>query len=262
MPVLKVGSSGAAVEALQQRLKDEGFDPGNIDGDFGFGTEAALLAYQRSNGLVADGIAGAATQAALGMANAPIKQDDTGNATVSVVSRMFPSTPLGNIKKHLPFVLDALRQDELADRDMILMALATIRAETEGFVPIGEGQSRFNTSPNGHPFDLYDRRQDLGNRGAPDGASFKGRGFIQLTGRANYTTFGPAVGVDLVQKPELANDPTIAAKLLAAFLKAKEGRIRQALSDGDLRSARRRVNGGAHGLERFTDAYHRGAALM
>jgi peptidoglycan L-alanyl-D-glutamate endopeptidase CwlK len=270
MPILKVGSTGTDVESLQQRLKDQGFDPGNIDGDFGFGTEAAVMAFQNSNGLLADGIAGPMTLRALGastplgtgLAGAPRDTDDRDKFTVSVVSRMFPFTPIGNIKKYLPFVLDAVAADNLADRDMILMALATIRAETEGFVPISEGESRFNSSPNGHPFDLYDKRRDLGNKGAPDGASFKGRGFIQLTGRHNYTTFGPVVGADLVKDPRLANDPTIAAKLLAAFLKAKESRIRQELSEGDLKAARRLVNGGSHGLDRFTDAFKRGSALV
>ena len=54
------------------------------------------------------------------------------------------------------------------------MAIATIRAETAGFEPISEFKSRFNTSPQGHPFDLYDSRKDLGNCGAPDGTNFKG----------------------------------------------------------------------------------------
>ena len=71
---------------------------------------------------------------------------------------------------------------------MILMALATICAETGSFLPISEGQSHFNTSPGGHPFDLYDSRADLGNLGPPDGERFKGRGFIQLTGRCQLRT--------------------------------------------------------------------------
>ncbi|MDF0667352.1 MAG: hypothetical protein P0119_14930 [Nitrospira sp.] len=59
---------------------------------------------------------------------------------------------------------------------MVLVALAIIRAETESFEPIAEGRSRYNTSPNGHPFDLYDYRKDLGNQGPPDGEQYRGRG--------------------------------------------------------------------------------------
>ena len=65
MKVLKRGMSGAAVSTLQQALLDKGFDPGLIDGAFGGGTEAAVIAFQKSEGLLADGIAGPRTLHAL-----------------------------------------------------------------------------------------------------------------------------------------------------------------------------------------------------
>ena len=65
MPTLKQGSSGPDVINLQKRLKDLGFDPGEPDGRFGPGTTAAVIAFQQSQGLQADGIAGPATMAAL-----------------------------------------------------------------------------------------------------------------------------------------------------------------------------------------------------
>jgi peptidoglycan L-alanyl-D-glutamate endopeptidase CwlK len=147
---------------------------------------------------------------------------------------------------------------------MVLMALSTIRAETEGFEPIPEGRSRFNTSPTGHPFDLYDKRHDLGNLGAPDGERFRGRGFIQLTGRFNYQKFGPVIGIGdrLLNEPDLACNTDIAAKLLAAFLKDKEQRIKEALLENDLRQARRLVNGGTTGVDRFSDAFTIGQRLL
>jgi peptidoglycan L-alanyl-D-glutamate endopeptidase CwlK len=139
---------------------------------------------------------------------------------------MFPQTTIGNIKTNLPFVLQAMHNAGIGDKPMLLMALGTIRAETASFEPISEGRSRFNTSPNGHPFDLYDNRRDLGNRGEPDGDRYKGRGFVQLTGRAHYTTFSAQLGMgtELVDHPDKANDPTIASQLLALFLKDKEQR--------------------------------------
>jgi peptidoglycan L-alanyl-D-glutamate endopeptidase CwlK len=184
--------------------------------------------------------------------------------TVAIVSEMFPFTPIGNIKANLPAVLDALVPPRLDDRPMVLMALATIRAETESFRPVAEGQSRFNTSPNGHPFDLYDHRADLGNRGSPDGERFRGRGFVQLTGRDNYRRFGAVIGLGegLSENPDQACDPPIAARLLAAFLGAHEIAIKQALLEGDLKHARRLVNGGSNGLDRFTDAYRIGDRLL
>jgi peptidoglycan L-alanyl-D-glutamate endopeptidase CwlK len=265
MQALRRGDTGPAVRALQRKLQQAGFSPGLIDGEFGGGTEAAVLAFQRSAGLLADGIVGKDTAAALGLSRraAPIEDGKMPEISTEMAARMFPGAPLGNIKTHLPRVLAALEAAGLTAAPLVLCALATIRAETAGFVPIDEGISRFNTSPQGHPFDLYDNRADLGNRGEPDGASFKGRGFIQLTGRSNYERFGPLIGVpDLALRPERANEPDIAAALLAAFIKAKERIIREALLEDDLRAARRAVNGGSHGLESFTQAYRTGQSLL
>ena len=111
------------------------------------------------------------------------------------------------------------------------MALSTIRAETESFRPINEYQSKYNTSPNGHPFDLYDRREDLGNSRKGHGEKYKGRGYIQLTGRYNYEKYSPKIGLGskLLREPDLANEPEHAAALLSVFLKDKEHQIKEAL---------------------------------
>jgi peptidoglycan L-alanyl-D-glutamate endopeptidase CwlK len=160
--------------------------------------------------------------------------------------------------------LDALNAAGLGDKNMVLMALATIRAETGNFKPLSEFQSKFNTAPGGPPFGLYDNRTDLGNQGPPDGSSFKGRGYIQLTGRSNYQVHGAAIGLgnQLVTNPGLANQPDIAAKLLASFLKSKEAKIRSALAQNDLKTARKLVNGGSHGLTEFTQAFNVGKTVI
>lgn len=259
---LKPGSSGDAVTALQRALLSVGFNPGAIDGEFGNGTEAAVIAFQRSESFVPDGIVGPATAAALHLAEIPELPSVIPGVTTQVVSKMFPSTPMGNIAANLPTVLSALSSADLADKCMVLMALGTIRAETECFKPLCEGESRFNTSPSGHAFDLYDNRKDLGNQGPPDGARYCGRGFVQLTGRANYTRYAAETGQDLVNNPELANDPAIAAQILVRFLSDREDAIRHAITNNDLASARRLVNGGSNGLDRFTDAYTIGFSLI
>lgn len=264
MEILREGMRGSDVTALQVRLQTRGFPPGAIDGTFGPGTEAAVVAFQRSEGLVPDGVVGALTAQALGFPETDLPPVPAmPNVTVAIVSKMFPTTPLDPIKTNLPQVLGALIAADLTSVPIVLTALATIRAETEGFVPIGEFLSRFNTSPGGHPFDLYDNRKDLGNRGPPDGASFKGRGYVQLTGRANYTNYGPIVGIDnLVQQPDQANDPAIAARILAAFIASKQAAIATAIASDDLATARRLVNGGSNGLYRFMSAYRIGANLL
>ena len=262
--LLTRGSSGAEVQLLQARLAERGFSPGTVDGKFGGGTEAAVIAFQRSEGLLPDGKVGQKTLMQLGLLAAEMATTIIPGVTVAIVSEMFPATPIGNIKANLPIVLEGLAGQRLDDRPMVLMALSTIRAETESFRPIAEWQSRFNTSPNAHAFDLYDNRKDLGNLGAPDGERFRGRGFVQLTGRSNYRKFGAVIGLGdgLLSEPEGASDPVIAAQLLAAFLETNEIRVKLALLDDDLRLARRLVNGGSHGLDRFTDAYRIGERLM
>lgn len=268
MIILKEGSTGDEVIHLQSKLKSAGFDSVTVDGDFGPKTTTAVIAFQKSKGLSADGVVGKQTLDALGLTIATTKGDPgpsvTGEVTLEMVSKMFPLTPVGNIRTNLPFVLKALDDDSLGDKNMVLMALGTIRAETASFRPISEGISRFNTSAGGHPFNLYDNRSDLGNQGAPDGANFKGRGFVQLTGRANYTQFSKELnmGDKLVTQPDLANDPKIAAQLLSRFLKDKEAAIRRALANNDLKTARRLVNGGSHGLDDFVSAFHIGQGLI
>lgn len=264
MKTLKKGSKGEEVSRLQIALKERGFNPGIIDGYFGEGTHAALISFQKSGSLLADGIAGPKTQFALGLAEEIIITDDLSKFTPEVVSQMFPHTSVINITTYLPFVSGGLREYSLIDKPMALMALATIRAESESFRPINEMKSKWNTSPSGHPFDLYDNRKDLGNTGRPDGELFKGRGFIQLTGRANYSKYGQALGLgdELINKPDIACEPEIAAKLLALFLKDKEMDIKEALLENDFRLARKLVNGGSHGLKNFTDAYKIGDRIV
>ena len=178
---------------------------------------------------------------------------------------MFPAaTTLANISKNLPFVITGLKSRALVDKSMALMALATIRAETEGFLPISEGVSHFNTAIK--PFDLYDagtsKGQQLGNTHQGDGPMFKGRGYVQLTGRDNYTRIGVQISQPLATNPELANDPTIAGVILAQFLKNKENAIRAALAAHNLPMARKLVNGGSNGLNRFVDTFNRGSIVL
>lgn len=65
--VLRQGSKGGEVKEVQRRLKEKGFYKGSVDGVFGAGTRAAVIAFQKKNGLKADGIVGKSTFKALGM---------------------------------------------------------------------------------------------------------------------------------------------------------------------------------------------------
>ena len=255
------GDSGPEVRRLQTRLTELGFGTGGVDGDFGGNTEGALRRFQGDRGIDESGRMDDATFDALFPLRAP-RPSVTDAVSVSAVAYMFPATPRGNIETHLPFVIQALANDDLTDRPMVVMALATIRAETEGFEPIDERPSQFNTDPGAHPFNRYDSRDDLGNQGRPDGERFKGRGFVQLTGRHNYGQIGADLDLALLDDPDLANRSDIAARILSRFLKKKRTAIRDALDRNDLRQARKLVNGGSHGIDRFEDAYTIGVRVI
>ena len=65
--VLKQGSKGGEVKEVQRRLKEWGYYKGSVDGVFGAGTRSAVIAFQKKNGLTADGVVGKSTYKALGM---------------------------------------------------------------------------------------------------------------------------------------------------------------------------------------------------
>lgn len=211
----------------------------------------ALRCWQAGRGLIADGIVGPRNLRALGLeapGQAPLELD----LHATGAQALFPGAKAAAVSCFLPYVLAALRATGLGSRALVLAALGTIRAETSGFVPISEFPSKYNTTPGGPPFGLYDGRLD-NRRG--EGALYKGRGFVQLTGRSNYESYGRALGLDLLAQPELANAPEVAALLLALYLQRHRTALEQALARGDHAAARRLVNGGTHGLDRFSSVF-------
>lgn len=255
---------GVSSKQIQAELQKLGFYTGSLDGSFGIRTKAALMSFQRSKGLVADGAANEETLVALGL-KAPAKAASvTGKITPETVARMFPRMSIYNIKANLPFILRALEDEGLSDKEMVLIALATIGVDTGDFAPLTERPSRINTSADGSPFDLYDNRKEFGNQGAPDGERFRGRGYFQLFGRANYEKFSKAIGLggQLLEYPDLAIQPDIAAKLFAEYLKEHEEQIRSALKEGDFRRVRILSAGSHFGMEVFTKAIETGNTLI
>ena len=91
----------------------------------------------------------------------------------------------------------------------------------------------------------YEGRADLGNTVAGDGYKYRGRGLIQITGRANYAECGEALGIDLVNHPELLEKPQHAC-MSAAWFWASRGM--NTLADaGKFDAITRRINGGQNG---------------
>ena len=111
-------------------------------------------------------------------------------------------------------------------------AMATIRVECgKNFKPIMEYASG----------EAYEGRRDLGNVNQGDGVRYKGRGFIQLTGRSNYQYYGDKLGINLIDNPDLALDVEIGAKILATYF--KDRKVDVACLNKDWLTVRKLVNG-------------------
>jgi len=95
--------------------------------------------------------------------------------------------------------------------------------------------------------EAYEGRKDLGNTQPGDGKRYKGRGPIQLTGRANYRKAGQALGLDLEGKPEQASQPEVGFRVAGWFWKSHG--LNELADKGDFRAITRRINGGLNGLE-------------
>lgn len=92
----------------------------------------------------------------------------------------------------------------------------------------------------------YEGRKDLGNAVTGDGARYKGRGLIQITGRANYAAAMLALDIDCLDTPELLEQPANAARSAAWFWKTHG--LNELADAGDQTTITRRINGGTNGL--------------
>ena len=92
----------------------------------------------------------------------------------------------------------------------------------------------------------YEGRADLGNTQPGDGSKFRGRGLIQITGRANYKACGEALGLDLINQPELLEKPQHAC-MSAAWFWASRG-LNTLADAGEITKISKRINGGLNGL--------------
>jgi hypothetical protein len=146
-----------------------------------------------------------------------------------------------NLEQNWPPLETALEECGIADRSTVIAAIATVVTEVGlAFEPINErGDAAY--------FAQYDGR--LGNTAPGDGAKYHGRGYIQLTGRANYRQYGQKLGIPLERRPDFALKPKVAAAVLAHYFKDRG--IHASAAKGDWQQVRRSVNGGLNGWTTF-----------
>jgi len=132
---------------------------------------------------------------------------------------------------------DVLESYEINNYLRIAHFMAQVTHESAGFRTTQEFASG----------SAYEGRRDLGNTQKGDGKRYKGRGLIQLTGRANYKKYGKKIGLDLVNNPNLAKDPLTSLKIACEYWTSRN--INKYADRDDLVKCTRLVNGGKNGLE-------------
>jgi putative chitinase len=153
---------------------------------------------------------------------------------------LVPALCAATAETHAAALNPALAEFEIQTPRRIAAALAQFAHETGGFRTLREfGNDAY--------FARYDGRKALGNRQPGDGLRFKGRGYIQITGRANYAAVADALGLPLLEQPDLAEKPKLAARLSGWWWRARG--LNERADALDFYRIVQIINGGTNGIE-------------
>jgi putative chitinase len=276
--LLKKGDNNENVKLMQQKL---GIEPAVTN--FGPKTEAAVKAWQAAHGLTADGIVGPATWAKIMGESTVVVTEPVASAPIAPVGGL----KLDKLRGHIPDAVIAMIPDTAAKFQIntplrLAHFLAQCGHESGGFRVTQENlnysakglagifKKYFPTEAAATPYarqpqkianKVYANRMSNGSEASGDGYKFRGRGYIQLTGRDNYTQFGKAIGEDIASNPDKVSSQY--ALLSAAWFWSKNGLNKLAdggSTDTTVTSITKRVNGGTIGLadriKHFKEYYH------
>ena len=255
--LLKVGSKGEDVKKLQEKLGTA------ADGDFGPGTEKLVKEWQAANGLTADGLVGDGTWAKM-FGSAPV--------AAPVVSG---TLKLEKLKGHVPDsvivqIPDAATKFGITTNLRLAHFLSQCGHESGGFKAVSENLNYsadglvkifgkyFNATtaagyarnPEKIASKVYASRMGNGDEASKEGFKFRGRGYIQLTGKENYTKFGKFIGEDIASNPDLVATKYPLAS--AAFFFNSNGLwaiCDKGADTATVTAVTKRVNGGVIGLD-------------
>jgi putative chitinase len=263
--VLKVGSEGADVKKLQEKLGVEAI------GKFGPKTEAAVKAWQKANGLKDDGIVGDATWSKLFGEAKPkaevIKED--------VVIAPVGSLNIGKLKGHIPDAViaqipETAKKFNITNNLRLAHFLSQCGHESGNFKAVSENlnysadglkkifgkyfpgnlNESYARQPEKIAARVYASRMGNGDEASKEGFKFRGRGYIQLTGKANYTNFTKFIGEDCVANPDLVATKYPLASAGFFFDSNKLWAIcDKGADDATVTAVTKKVNGGILGLQ-------------
>jgi len=263
--LLKVGSKGNEVKQLQEKLGLA------ADGSFGPGTEKAVKAWQTANGLTADGLVGDGTWSKMfGGAPAPVVTAPVSNVVIP------PSSfKLENLKGHVPDAVISQIPDTAAKFNItnplrLAHFLSQCGHESGGFKAVSENlnysakglvgtfgkyfnsttAAQYERKPEMIASRVYGGRMGNGDEASKEGYKFRGRGYIQLTGKSNYTNFAKFIGEDTISNPDLVATKYPLASAAFFFDSNKLWSICDKGADtATVTAVTKRVNGGTIGLD-------------
>ncbi|WP_375766594.1 peptidoglycan-binding protein [Archangium gephyra] len=250
--VLHKGSRGPLVIELQRRLVAAGFNPGLADGFFGSQTEDAVQSFQRSQGMNVDGIVDPGTWRELGVHFQPPEREEPEGPGLSLelLRTVMPHCSEMRATELLPHLNKAMAEADITTPQRQAAFLAQLAIVT--------GQLNLLEEPDSG--EQFEGREDLGNVRPGDGARYKGRGPLLLTGRANYRAAGKALGIDLEGNPELAADPEVGFRLAAWYWTNRD--LNAVADEGDFEEITRRFIGRETVLPRHMVFYRRALAML
>ena len=265
--LLKKGDNNENVKLMQQKL---GIEPAVTN--FGPKTEEAVKAFQLKNSLTPDGIVGDGTWNKI-MGTAQIASPTTAPTPAPIAST--GGLKLDKLKGHIPDAVIAMIPDTAAKFQIntplrLAHFLAQCGHESGGFrltqenlnysakglngifkkyFPTEAAAAPYNRNPQKIANKVYSNRMGNGTEASGDGYKFRGRGYIQLTGKDNYTAFGKSINEDMTANPDKVASSY--ALLSAAWFFSKNGLNKMAdegSSDLVVTKITKRVNGGTIGL--------------
>lgn len=202
---------------------------------------------------------GALALGALGAHNAiqnkNVDQTQQAQPVITQPAQQAPESALDSTEKYLASIASqaGIKGIELAQ------FLAQLKHESWDFTSMDERGGKNYYKQKYDPQFAPKTAKILGNKYAGDGERYHGRGYIQLTGRGNYKMAGDALGIDLLNKPELAADPATAAKIAVWFWQNK---MKNITDFTDTKSVTHKINPALHGLKNRQENFAEYAKLF